>query len=152
MSKSFGLAGLRIGWVASSNRGLLERLNAFKDYTSICNSAPSEFLATIALKHKEVLLNRNRSLAMRNLALLKDFFDRHQELFQCVIPKAGCIAFPRLLGGTNARAFSEKLLEETGTLLLPSALYDYSDAHFRIGFGRSDFPAGLAKLEGFVTK
>ena len=45
MSKSFGLAGLRIGWIATKDKALLSRMVSFKDYTTICNSAPSEFLA-----------------------------------------------------------------------------------------------------------
>jgi aspartate/methionine/tyrosine aminotransferase len=43
MSKTFGLAGLRIGWIATRNRELYRRLAAFKDYTTICNSGPAEF-------------------------------------------------------------------------------------------------------------
>ncbi len=51
MSKAYGLAGLRIGWIATHDERLFRELAAFKDYTTICNSAPSEFLATIALRH-----------------------------------------------------------------------------------------------------
>jgi aspartate/methionine/tyrosine aminotransferase len=51
MSKTYGLAGLRIGWIATRNASLFHELAAFKDYTTICNSAPSEFLATLALRH-----------------------------------------------------------------------------------------------------
>ncbi len=60
MSKSFGLAGLRLGWVACRNRVILEKMAVFKDYTTICTAAPSEFLATLALRHREQILKRNR--------------------------------------------------------------------------------------------
>ncbi len=48
MSKSFALAGLRIGWLATKNNGLFKELAAFKDYTTICSSSPSEILAIMA--------------------------------------------------------------------------------------------------------
>ena len=56
MSKAYGLAGLRIGWIATRNHQLFQELAAFKDYTTICNSAPSEFLATVALRTASRLL------------------------------------------------------------------------------------------------
>lgn len=49
MSKIYGLAGLRIGWVATRNEEIYRKMAALKDYTTICNSAPSEFLAELAL-------------------------------------------------------------------------------------------------------
>ena len=52
MSKTYGLPGLRIGWIATRNKKLYQQLAGFKDYTTICNSAPSEFLSTIALQHE----------------------------------------------------------------------------------------------------
>jgi hypothetical protein len=69
MSKSFALAGLRIGWIATRDRELLARLAAFKDYTTICNSAPSEVLALIALRARDRVLARNRAIVEANLPL-----------------------------------------------------------------------------------
>ena len=74
MSKSFGLAGLRIGWVASKNREILAAMAGFKDYTTICNSAPSEYLATLALRHRDAVVGRTlRSLDLdiRGRAVIK---------------------------------------------------------------------------------
>jgi len=66
MSKSFGLAGLRIGWIATRNRHIYEKMAAFKDYTSICNSAPSEFLALVALRNRREIVQRNQEIIGRN--------------------------------------------------------------------------------------
>ncbi len=60
MSKSFALAGLRIGWLATRDRDLLARCAAFKDYTTICSSAPSEILALIGLRARDRVLARSR--------------------------------------------------------------------------------------------
>ena len=53
MSKSFAMAGLRIGWLASRDRDLLDRCARFKDYTTICSAAPSEVLALIGLRARD---------------------------------------------------------------------------------------------------
>ena len=41
ISKSYGLPGLRIGWIATRDRALREAVAVMKDYTTICASAPS---------------------------------------------------------------------------------------------------------------
>lgn len=83
LSKAYGLAGLRIGWVASKNDEIIERMAAFKDYLTICNSAPSEFLAKIALKNREKIIQRNRNLIENNLKIADSFFTRFSSIFKC---------------------------------------------------------------------
>lgn len=150
MSKSFGLAGLRIGWLATRNERVRSAVAGYKDYLTICSSAPSEFLAEIALRHATTLVARNRALAIRNRAILDAFFARRPETFAWVRPGAGPIAFPRLLGGENTDAFCERLVRDAGVLLLPSSCYDYGDRHFRIGFGRANMPDALARLDAYL--
>ncbi|WP_428569345.1 MAG: aminotransferase class I/II-fold pyridoxal phosphate-dependent enzyme [Solidesulfovibrio sp. DCME] len=149
LSKSFGLAGLRVGWVACRDRGLLDRMAAVKDYLSICGSAVSEYLAVCALDAKEARLGRMGALLARNRALLEAFFHNHSGLFHFVSPKGGLTAFPGLVDG-DADAFCRAALEQAGVLLLPGRLYgeEWSD-RFRIGFGRADFGQNLEKLAAF---
>ena len=152
MSKAFGLAGLRIGWTVTRNRSLYEKLATFKDYTTICNSAPAEYLATIALKHREAILGRNLDIISKNLTLLDKFFDRYPGLFHWQKPRAGPIAFPRFLGPDTVQ-FCSELLDRAGVLLLPGTLYDDGLEHyFRIGFGRKNLPQGLQALERHLEK
>lgn len=151
MSKTYGLAGLRIGWVASQNRGLLARMVAYKDYLSMCNSAPSEFLATLALRHRDKLSKRNLGIIEDNLALLDAFFGRHQAEFSWWRPKAGSIAFPALTTGENIEGFCLDLVDRTGVLLIPSTLFDYGNRHFRLGFARRNMPEALAVFEEYLS-
>jgi aspartate/methionine/tyrosine aminotransferase len=146
MSKTYGLAGLRIGWVATHNAEVYERMAALKDYTTICNSAPSEFLAEIALRHREKLIERNVGIIERNLALLDRFFARHEDTFAWQRPQAGPIAFPRLLNG-SVESFCDQLVRQDGVLLLPGTVFDDHENHFRIGFGRRNMPEALRRLE-----
>ena len=152
MSKTFGLAGLRIGWISTRDKELFKKIASFKDFTSICNSAPSEFFSTLALKHKEHLIKRNLEIIDKNLKLLDKFFDKYNHLFEWVRPKAGSIAFPRIKFKNNVEDFCIDVVNKKGVLLLPSTKYDSGNKHFRIGFGRKNMPEALKKLEEYIKE
>ena len=152
MSKTYGLAGLRIGWIVTQDREMYQSMAAFKDYTTICNSAPSEFLATLALRHKEKLVQRNREIIFNNLHLLQRFFSDYADIFSWNAPKSGPIAFPRLLLDRDVEDFCLELVERKGVLLLPGNYYAFGNSHFRLGFGRRNFREGLERLEEFLLE
>ncbi|MHA1561332.1 MAG: aminotransferase class I/II-fold pyridoxal phosphate-dependent enzyme [Promethearchaeota archaeon] len=152
MSKSFGLAGLRIGWIATRNDDILKSFKEFKDFTTICNSAPSEMLALIALKNKDKILERNLSIVKSNLKLLDEFFIKYSNIFQWVRPKAGSIGFVRLVNGENSEKFTMDVVENCGVLLVPSTLFNYGSTHIRIGFGRKNLPVALKQLDLYLQK
>jgi len=150
MSKSFALAGLRIGWLATRDRDLLARCAAFKDYTTICSAAPSEILALIGLRARDRVLARSRRIVVDNLALLDSFFGRRTGTFAWVRPRGGSIAFPRLLGEVPIDEFAADLVEAEGVLLLPGSQFGFPGNHFRIGFGRTSLPEALGRLEAYL--
>ena len=154
MSKSFALAGLRIGWLATRDRAVLTRCARMKDYTTICSSAPSEVLALIGLRARDQVLERSRAIVRGNLDILDGFFDRRADALTWVRPKGGSIAFPKLVpggpAGSSSDAFAARLVESTGVLLLPSSTFGFGDSHVRIGLGRTDLPEALGKLEAFL--
>jgi aspartate/methionine/tyrosine aminotransferase len=149
MSKAYGLAGLRIGWIATQDGSVLNRMASLKDYTTICSSAPSEYLAELALRHRDRIVNRNLLLIQDNLSLLDAFFKAHADRFEWVRPLAGPIAFPRLIDGDIGQ-FCHKLVTSSGVLLLPGTMYDHPGNHFRLGFARRNMPQALAQLEQFL--
>lgn len=150
LSKHSGLAGLRIGWLASRRLDLLDDVAQVKDYNSICASGPSEALATLAAARLDLLVARSRSIVFSNLALLEGFFARHGDFAAWTPPRGGSIAFPRLADGSDAEEMAARLLSATGTLLLPGAYYGHDPSYFRIGFGRADLPEALEALERWV--
>ncbi len=156
MSKSFAMAGLRIGWLVTRDRSVLERCARLKDNTTICSSAPSEVLALIGLRARERVLARSRDIVESNLAVLDDFFDRHADAFTWVRPRGGSTGFPRLVAdgptGGSADRFAERLVEKTGVLLLPSSTFGFDDAQVRIGLGRRDLPDELELVEGLLSQ
>jgi aspartate/methionine/tyrosine aminotransferase len=150
MSKTYGLAGLRIGWIAARNSALIERMMGLKDYTTICNSAPGEFLAEIALRNRRRIISRNLGIIRANLSLLDEFFNEFEELFEWKKPRAGSIGFPGLFG-ENIEEFCERLVQNAGVLLLPGTVFGDTANHFRIGFGRLNMPAALTRLREFLN-
>jgi aspartate/methionine/tyrosine aminotransferase len=152
MSKSFAMAGLRIGWLATHDRDLLARCAAFKDYTTICSSAPSEILALIGLRARDRVLARSRAIVAANLRRLDTFFDDWADRFTWVRPRAGSIGFPRLTApGVSIDDWAAGLVESEGVLLLPGSQFGFGGDHFRIGFGRTDLPAALERLEAHAA-
>lgn len=151
MSKAYGLAGLRVGWIATQNRGLYDKLVRFKHYTTICTSGPSEFLAEIALKHGDQILKRNREIIRENQQIAHSFFQRHKGLFTNNIPQSGPVAFHRIHTEQPIEQFCEKLVGETGVLLLPATVYDVEEPYVRMGYGRKSFAECLERLEEYVT-
>ena len=151
LSKSFGLPGLRVGWLATRDRALLERCMGLKDYTTICGSAPSEILAILALRSKEELLRRNRGILAHNLAAARSFFTQHDGLFRWMEPEGGPVAFPAWTGPGTAEEFGRRLLEEQGVLIAHGGLFEYPGEHFRVGMGRRNFPHALERLGTFLA-
>ncbi|MEO0910876.1 MAG: aminotransferase class I/II-fold pyridoxal phosphate-dependent enzyme [Pseudomonadota bacterium] len=157
MSKSYGLPGLRIGWIACKDQEILSKMERMKHYLSICNSGPSERLTMIALRNRDKILARNCAIVDENLPKWDAFFARYPDLFEWQRPDGSCMAFPRYTGPEGVEAFVASLVEESGVLFLPSTIYssDLSSTpndRFRLGFGRKNLDEGLAALEAHLMK
>ncbi|HPF48043.1 MAG: aminotransferase class I/II-fold pyridoxal phosphate-dependent enzyme [Alphaproteobacteria bacterium] len=157
MSKAYGLPGLRIGWLASQDTAILAEIERYKHFLTICNSAPSEILSLIALKSRDNILKRNKKILSENLNKLDKFFGEFPNLFDWKRPDGGAVAYPRYLGPDTANEFCEKLLDETGILLLPPRIYNSElmstpQDHFRIGFGRSGMDKMLDIFYHYLKK
>jgi aspartate/methionine/tyrosine aminotransferase len=157
MSKAYGLPGLRIGWIACRDRALLDRLERAKHYTTICSAAPSEVLALIALRARDVVLERNRRIVADNLPLFAEFFSHFPALFAWEPPEGGCVCFPRYLGHDGVETMCADLVEQAGVLLLPASIYrseltQVPTDRFRVGVGRLGAGEALAQWSGWLEQ
>jgi aspartate/methionine/tyrosine aminotransferase len=155
LSKSAGLAGLRIGWLATRRLDILDAVVAAKDYATICSSAPSEFLARIAVRHFGELVDRNRAIIAANLGAIEAFLARWPDFASWTAPEGGSTGFPRLAPGpltegADADAFSERLLVEAGIMIAPGSSFGGNIDRFRLGFGRSSLPGALGALDAWL--
>lgn len=157
MSKSYGLPGLRIGWIACQDADVISKMERMKHYLSICNSGPSERLTMIALRNRNKLLERNCAIIDENLPKWEAFFARYSDLFDWQRPDGSCTAFPRYKDPEGVQQFTESLVEESGVLLLPSTIYSSDlgptpNDRFRVGFGRKGLDEGLAALDAHIMR
>jgi aspartate/methionine/tyrosine aminotransferase len=151
MSKTYGLPGLRLGWLATRDVDTIRRCLEFRYYTTICNSAPSEFLTALALRHREKLVERNREIVRHNLPLLDAFIQARCDLFSWVKPNASPIGFVRYKPPGDVHAFCEELVRRAGVLLLPGSVYD-EPRFIRFGYGRRNMPEALQKLRKYLEE
>jgi len=151
VSKTYGLPGLRLAWLASQDKKLLQEIVSLKHYTTICASAPSEFLTALAFRHRQKIIDRNLQLVRHNLPLLTAFFSRHADLFDWTLPNASTIGFARFKPQQDVLAFCETVVRDAGVLLLPGTVYD-EPRHIRFGYGRKNMPEALAHLESYLQQ
>jgi aspartate/methionine/tyrosine aminotransferase len=150
MSKSLSLPGLRIGWLASRDKALLAKWRKYKDYTTICSSAPSEVLALMALRARDVIVSRNLGIIQANLEAAEHFFGARAKLFSWLPPQAGSVAFIQWIGPGASDDFCLKSVREQGVMVVPGSMFESDGQYFRIGLGRKNFSAALARLENVL--
>lgn len=126
MSKTYSLAGIRLGWIATPDSGLVSKLLAARDYTTITVSQLDDQVATYALSPAVLptLLKRNMLLAKTNLNILSSFVDEHKSICRWVKPTAGTIAIVEITYNgvpVDDEYFCKKLLDEKGLFLVPAS-------------------------------
>ena len=152
MSKGYGLAGLRVGWLVSKDTELLNKVVKYKHYLSICDSVPSEYLTKVALKHNDEILARNTKIIEENIKVADAFFDKYDYLFEKKPISCGPVAFHKLLIDMPVKEFCQMAVDKKGVLLLPSSIYDMDEQYFRMGYGRRGVPEAIAKFEEFLIE
>lgn len=161
MSKAYSLAGIRVGWIASRDRALIEACASARDYTTISVGGIDDAIASHALAPSCIhnLLKRNIELARTNLAILERFIESHRWACDWIKPRAGTTAFVRFSRGgkpVNGTAFCEMLLEKTGVMFVPGAECFGRDGDFtgyvRVGFVNetSVIRDGLEAVKSFM--
>ncbi|MBN2236670.1 MAG: aminotransferase class I/II-fold pyridoxal phosphate-dependent enzyme [Bacteroidales bacterium] len=151
-SKSLGMAGLRTGWLVSQEEELVRKIMSFKDYLSMCTSAPAEVLTAIALNHLQHFLKPNKEKIKKNILLFQGFVNDHAGLFHFVPPMAGSTALVKLNMNKTSLQFCDDLVAQTGIMAVPGNFFGADEKSIRVGFGRANFPQILDILNDFLTK
>ncbi|MDF1539517.1 MAG: aminotransferase class I/II-fold pyridoxal phosphate-dependent enzyme [Candidatus Thorarchaeota archaeon] len=149
LSKVYGLPGLRLGWIATSDSQTAEEIWAYTDYTSICPSALSDYLGTIALSDdvKTRLEQRAKGLVGAHWHIMKEWLDKNSDLIDAVPPKAAAICFARYDLDIPSLELTAKLRMEKDVLIVPGAHFGMEN-FLRIGFGYDEqkLREGLRRL------
>jgi aspartate/methionine/tyrosine aminotransferase len=156
VSKPWGLGGLRVGWIASRDRALLERCAELRHYTTLCGARPAEGLAAVALRHADRLLAPRLERARLNRARLDAFAAARPDRFWLSRPVGGYSAFLRLGphgAAIDAEALGRDLVRDHGLLVLPGGVMgDAWRSYVRLGLNADPeaFARGLAALDRAV--
>lgn len=150
MSKTWSLAGLRVGWIVAPVE-LIHRVQIHRDYNTISVGMLNDLFASIALENRGVLLERNHDILRTNLALLDAWIEK-EPVLSYVKPKSGTTALVRVDLPVSSRDFCVALLEKTGVMFTPGSALDM-EGYVRIGYtnNRDVLEAGLARTSEFLA-
>lgn len=149
MSKTYSLAGLRLGWIVAP-AGLIRAVSIHRDYNTISVGMLDDHFAAIALENKDKILERSHRITRTNLAILSEWVDG-EPLISWVKPKSGTTALLKFDLPISSREFCIRLLEETGVMLTPGSAMDM-EGYLRIGYTNpeADLRKGLQRISRFL--
>jgi aspartate/methionine/tyrosine aminotransferase len=151
MSKTYSLAGLRLGWIAAP-RELIHAVSIHRDYNTISVGMLDDHFAAIALENRDKILARSQSITRTNLAILSDWVDS-EALISWVEPKSGTTAFLKYDLPITSEEFCVRLLQKTGVMLTPGSAMDM-EGWLRVGYanGESILREGLSRMSRFLAE
>lgn len=142
LSKTFGLAGVRIGWVMTRNLALTTSIRNLKTYNSICQSQLDEQVACFVLQKAEAIIRKNNSIVRANVEAFDGFVANH-EFLRWLRPTAG------IVGLVHSSEPIEQLLKRwfaRDVMALPGEIFGIAGDYFRVGFGKADFAEALVRI------
>lgn len=150
MSKIFSLAGLRLGWVASKNKKIIENCLSHREYNMISCSITDESLAALALKNADKIIVRNKKIIKECLEIL-DNWVKNEPDFNYVKPMAGTTALLYYDFDMTSKELCDRLAKEAGVFLTPGFCFE-EERCFRVGYCKSPqvLKQGLEKISEFV--
>ena len=151
MSKTYSLAGLRLGWITASP-DILEDVFIHRDYNTISVGVIDDYFASIALENRKKIALRNTTITRSNLEIL-DNWVKNEKFFSYVKPKAGTTALLKYEFNIPSREFCIQILENTGVLFAPGSAMDM-EGWVRIGYANDSkiLAQGLTVLSKYLGK
>ena len=151
MSKTWSLAGLRLGWIVGP-ADLLHAVSIHRDYNTISVGMLDDHFAAIALENRDKILARSHAITRTNLAILSDWIDG-EPLISWIKPKSGTTALLKYDLPISSEEFCVQLLERTGVMLTPGSAMDM-EGYLRIGYTNDVdvLREGLKRMSQFLRE
>ena len=155
VSKGLGLQGIRLGWMVTGDKKLIDKCLILREDTSEIMNTLGEYIALAALKPEKYysLINEAKEQGIRNWAVVEQWMEKSNS-FTWVKPKAGFLSFPKFSLKIGSEEFCKKLLAPPyRTLMMPGIAYDFDD-HIRLGVGQIDektVKSGLEQMDKLVA-
>ena len=132
MSKTFAMAGVRLGWFVCKDGSLIARCHERRDYDTISCAAIDDKLAALALKHKDKIIERNREILNTNRKILDDWVNATPEVYY-IRPVAGTTALVYYKKDMLSRDLCIDLLLKKGVMFTPGECFEIEHS-VRIGY------------------
>jgi aspartate/methionine/tyrosine aminotransferase len=152
LSKSYGLPGLRIGWILGPEKTVSECWRTH-DYTTIAMGTLSDHLACRALEtgRRERVMSRTQDILKRNLPITLKHVLNTKSL-KPIPPKAGGFLMLFYEEKINSSELAERLRIEKSLLVVPGDHFGM-DGWIRIGFGdqTNEIEEGLKRIDELLA-
>jgi aspartate/methionine/tyrosine aminotransferase len=150
MSKSYGIPGIRVGWIVNQDAKLMERFLAAKEQIGICGSIVDEHIAEVALGQSAAWITTVDRTLQEALGTVENWL-RKETRMEWVRPEGGCVCFPRIKGdaGIDVDKFHRILQVDHATAVGPGHWFEQDRRFMRIGFGwplADELSGGLAAI------
>jgi aminotransferase len=135
-SKTFSMAGLRIGWIISS-QGAIRKLRRYHMFTTTVANTPAQWAGVAALRGDRTCVD----------AMVDEYRRRRDRVVQLCseapyltsyLPQGAFYLFPSLPPHTDGTQLAMRMLEETGVCVIPGDAFGDSCANaIRISYSNS---------------
>jgi len=146
LTKAYGLDGLRCGWIICKEK-LATRLRRLNDFYGVVGVFIAEQIGAALFAQLKEIAKIHQGYLLENKRRFRSFLDNYN-LLQCLMPDAGMIAFPALMGIDSSHEFVTLALKKFDIALVPGRFFE-SPAHFRIAWGlpTKEFTKALERLK-----
>lgn len=131
LSKTYGSAGLRIGWVVGDEK-IIKDVQTAKNYVNTCLPTLSEHLAIRIFKRRNEIIERARNIISKNISIVEQWADSRDDID--MVRSQGTICFPRFKRDADSLTLGEFLFKRYSTLIVPGRFFG-AEKHFRLGIG-----------------
>ena len=150
MSKVYGLPGIRIGWMATKSKSIIDSSLAIREQVSITNGAISEEIAIQVLNRRDEFLRRARDHVARNFQIVSDWMKEQNDL-EWIAPEAGVVSLPKIISEEikDPEAVYRLLAEKYKSFVIPGRCFEMDNSFFRLGYGGTsdELKIGLQNIE-----
>lgn len=154
LSKTYGIPGIRTGWLVCRDRELMGTFLAAKEQIGICGSVVDEEIAARAFAQRGTWLPEVHATIREALAVVREW-QAGEDLMEWVEPQGGVVCFPRIRPEVpcDVDEFYRVLSEEHGTYVGPGHWFEQSRRHMRVGYAwplRDELEAGLQAISASI--
>ena len=135
LSKTYGLPGIRLGWLICQDKNLMEKFLAAKEQIMICGSVVDEEIA-----YRYMLIRNQRlPLILKEIQIrfkiIKEWMNESNKYLKWIEPQGGVVCFPRIKVNIDPEEFYKILNKTFQTFVGPGHWFEMDKKFMRIGFG-----------------